>query len=61
VKPAPEKAVAIKSVAPEKKAGDKSVKVASVSVTRPAHGGKVDPLAPLPVERSTAKGTRTDR
>jgi len=61
LKPSPEKAVAIKSAAPGKKAGDKSVKVASVSVTRPAHGGKVDPLAPLPVERSTAKGTRTDR
>ena len=61
LKPAPEKAVVSKLPVPDKKAGDKSVKVASASVTRPAHGGKVDPLAPLPAERSTAKGTRTDR
>jgi len=61
LKPAPEKATASKPLAPDKKAGDKSVKLASASVTRPAHGGKVDPLAPLPAERSTAKGTRTDR
>jgi hypothetical protein len=49
------------STTSEKKAGDKSVKVASVSVTRPLRTAKVDPLAPLPAEHSAAKGSHTDR
>lgn len=49
------------STASEKKAGDKSVKVASASVTRPLRAAKVDPLAPLPAEHSAVKGSRTNR
>jgi hypothetical protein len=45
----------------EKKAGDKSVRIASASVTRPLRTAKVDPLAPLPADHSAAKGSRTDR
>jgi hypothetical protein len=45
----------------EKKAGEKSVKIASASVTRPLRTAKIDPLAPLPAEYSAAKGSRTDR
>jgi hypothetical protein len=47
--------------AADKKAGDKSVKIASSSVTRPLHTAKVDPLAPLPAGHSAVKGSRTDR
>ena len=63
IKPSDIRKVAGKSPspAPEKKAGDKSVKVASASVTRPLRTAKVDPLAPLPAEHSAAKGSRTDR
>ncbi|HEU4809663.1 MAG TPA: hypothetical protein VFS69_03300 [Sphingomicrobium sp.] len=43
-----------------KKAGDKSAKPATVAMTRPVRAAKVDPLAPLPVERHpAAKGSRT--
>jgi hypothetical protein len=66
VKPAETRTIAQKpaksaSPAADKKAGDKSVRIASASVTRPLHTANVDPLAPLPAERSAAKGSRTDR
>ena len=63
VAPAPAKAepkpVLAKPVAEAKKAGDKSTGRATVAMTRPARGAKVDPLAPLPADQSKAKGSRT--
>lgn len=44
-----------------KKAGDKKAKPATDPVTRPVRTAKIDPLAPLPSERSTGKATRTNR
>ena len=56
-----EKAAPVASRPVEKKAGDKSVALASASVTRPVRTAKVDPLAPLPAGHSAAKGSHTDR
>ena len=50
-----------KAFAKAKKAGDKSFDGATAAVTRPVRTAKLDPLAPLPAERSTAKGSRTNR
>ena len=50
-----------KSLSKAKKAGDKSLEEATPAVTRPVRTAKVDPLAPLPAERSAAKGSRTNR
>ncbi len=55
------KAVAAKPPAADKKAGDKSLRVQTASVTKPARSAKIDPLAPLPTERSAAKGSRANR
>lgn len=57
--PALDKAVASK--APEKKAGDKSSKPAVAAVTKPIRTAKVDPLAPLPADRSSGTRTHTNR
>ena len=46
---------------PVKKAGEKAAKPAAAAVTRPVRTAKVDPLAPLPAEEPTAKGSRTAR
>ncbi|MGI8705337.1 MAG: hypothetical protein ACR2JJ_06025 [Sphingomicrobium sp.] len=63
-KPAPPKEIASASAGPkkrgEKKAGDKKAKAATPSVTPPVRTANVDPLAPLPADHSTAKGSRTD-
>ena len=66
VKPAETRKVAEKApksspTAADKKAGDKSVRIASASVTRPLRTAKIDPLAPLPAEHSAVKGSHTDR
>ena len=53
------KAVPAKPAAEAKKAGDKSSMPATVAMTRPVRGAKVDPLAPLPADRPTGKGSRT--
>ncbi len=50
-----------KTLASEKKAGDKPSKTDGRAVTRPVRTATVDPLAPLPAERSAAKGLRTNR
>ena len=50
-----------KPPANSKKAGDKNASAATPAVTRPVRTAKVDPLAPLPVERTTAKGSRTNQ
>ena len=44
-----------------KKAGEKAAWPAAAAVTRPVRTANVDPLAPLPAEQSTAKGSRTNR
>lgn len=44
-----------------KKAGDKKAEAATPSVTPPVRTARVDPLAPLPADNSTAKGSRTDQ
>ncbi len=43
------------------KAGDKAVAPSKSAVTKPVRTAKVDPLAPLPTERSTTKAARTTR
>ena len=45
----------------EKKAGEKAPRQASATLTKPVRTAKVDPLAPLPVEPSASKGSRTNR
>jgi hypothetical protein len=55
------KPAAIKVASADKKAGDKFAAVASGAVTKPVRMAKTDPLAPLPVEHSTAKASRTNR
>ena len=57
--PALDKAVASK--APEKKAGDKSPKPEVAAVTKAIRTAKVDPLAPLPADRSSGTRTHTNR
>lgn len=54
----PKPAVTDKDV---KKAGEKAARPAAAAVTRPVRTAKVDPLAPLPAEEPTAKGSRTAR
>ena len=50
-----------KASAVAKKAGDKKAQAATAAVTRPVRTAKVDPLAPIVAEHSTAKGSRTNR
>lgn len=59
--PALRKAVAAKGPAAEKKAGDKSAKPQVAAVTKPVRTANVDPLAPLPADRSSGKRTQTNR
>ena len=59
--PSLQKAVAAKSPAPEKKAGDKSPRPQVAAVTKPVRTANVDPLAPLPADRSSGKRTQTNR
>lgn len=69
VKPAPKPAAtkapaldkAVASKVPEKKAGDKSAKAEVAAVTKPVRTAKVDPLAPLPADRSSGTRTHTNR
>ncbi len=61
LKPMPFKAVAAKPESGGKKAGDKSRNAAAQPVTRPLRTANVDPLAPLPSQHSTAKGSRTQK
>ena len=58
---APALAKAVASKAPEKKAGDKSAKAEVAAVTKPVRTAKVDPLAPLPADRSSGTRTHTNR
>jgi hypothetical protein len=60
-KPQPEKAVASAEKAAKKKTGEKAAVAETKPVTRQIRTAKVDPLAPLPDEHSTAKRIRTDR
>jgi hypothetical protein len=55
-KPAPAKAATA-----DNKAGDKPDKARAPAVTKAVRTAKVDPLAPLPAEHPTAKGSRTNR
>ena len=55
------KAAASEAVARLKKAGENKPKAATSAVTRPVRTAKVDPLAPLPAQHSTATGSRLDR
>ncbi|MGN6156284.1 MAG: hypothetical protein ACTHN4_11220 [Sphingomicrobium sp.] len=57
----PAKAVADADKAAKKKSGEKVAAAETKPVTRPVRTAKVDPLAPLPAGKSTAKGTRSDR
>ncbi|QNM82522.1 hypothetical protein H8M03_11015 [Sphingomonas sabuli] len=65
-KPAPAKAkvaatAPVKPVVPAKKAGDKPVKAAAGEVTRKTQTASVDPLAPLPGGKASAKGSPTKK
>ncbi len=46
---------------PTKKAGDNSKKAAPGPMTEPVRTANIDPLAPLPADRSIAKASRTNR
>ena len=59
--PAAPKPVVVKVASIEKKAGEKSPALASHAVTKPVRTAKIDPLAPLPVDRPTGKALRTTR
>ncbi len=61
VKAGKPKPAAIKVASADKKAGEKFAAIASGAVTKPVRMAKTDPLAPLPVEHSTAKASRTNR
>ena len=60
-KPVKAKAAETKAPGGDKKVGDKRAKDAAPAMTRSVRTANVDPLAPLPAEASTAKGSRTAR
>jgi hypothetical protein len=55
------KPVETKVASADKKAGEKLPTAASRSVTKPVRTAKIDPLAPLPTQHSTAGALRTNR
>jgi hypothetical protein len=57
----PAKALAAADKAAKKKSGEKVTEAETKPMTRPVRTAKVDPLAPLPTGKNTAKGTRADR
>ena len=50
-----------KALPDKKKAGEKRAADATAAMTPPVRTAKIDPLAPLPSNKATAKGTPTDR